>query len=607
MTANILIKQVVGTGQVQELRGGAVTETIGPTTAASGTLGPLQQYTNFVARQAGKLWTINGANPATIDYYDPDTDSWVTVHTITGTTAATINCGLRGFEAVTGIDGRLYLVAIHKDFTNNRVVFIRLDDTGAVTEFPGAAIANIDSDSYDGQPIAYKNKLYFFAGTGGASGDPDRFCSFEPSVGTIATYAFPPAGSDNTTNPVDWQRLIYFSHDDRLFMIAGNKDNHDAYTWEFKFGGWVAHTGVNTRHFFQNQNSQYWYATAFYYRGAAYLFYRTTTGGAITDQNSGISCWKSYVPSAGANPIASYITDPVIPASMRAGQNIIGDSRHYGLWSFVDDQTDPANPVPYIIFVPDIEIPGSASLFRFSKPSNDPSINDEPELEYLGEIPANTQYAFPDTYWGAGAYLNGRETANAKLVTTQILGSQKGTQGVLIDFRAYGDPLVVPHNTVSTPTIGPFEAGETVTSSSGGSATILESRPTTGEIRLFNVTGNFNNGDTLTQTTGTNVGTTAIQNADSSGGLADKTVRFRYFLNGSRSLGTPSTGICTLVVGTNTDGTLIKSPGADEIQNLKAEHLLDVNAGTFQVEWDFLADGIAEAATASIKAEIVRP
>jgi hypothetical protein len=67
----------------------------------------------------------------------------------------------------------------------------------------------------------------------------------------------------------------------------------------------------------------------------------------------------------------------------------------------------------------------------------------------------------------------------------------------------------VDHGTV---TGGPFEAGETVTSTSGGSGTIsLVANGSSLGLQIIGTTGNFNDGDTLTQTTGTNAGANATQ------------------------------------------------------------------------------------------------
>jgi hypothetical protein len=231
-------------------------------------------------------------------------------------------------------------------------------------------------------------------------------------------------------------------------------------------------------------------------------------------------------------------------------------------------------------------------------------VDDTSELAVAANMPTTSEYAYPDTYWGSGPFLNGIETANAKLVTGQVVSGIKGSQGMELRSRLYGDPLVVPHGAIS-PGGGAaqFDVGETLTSSSGGSATILESKPTTGEVRLFDVTGTFLNGDTLTMTTGPNSGANATQSAASSGGLADKTVRFRYFLDNTRTLGVPATGICTLVPGSNNKGSIV----GNEVQGLIAEYLLGINPGTIDVEWDFLTDGVAEAAVAAVKLEVVRP
>jgi hypothetical protein len=84
--------------------------------------------------------------------------------------------------------------------------------------------------------------------------------------------------------------------------------------------------------------------------------------------------------------------------------------------------------------------------------------------------------------------------------------SAGSTQGVnlTVPFLAYS--TLVNHGAV---TGGPFQVGAAVTSSSGGSGVILAS--TGAAIQVNQVAGTFLATDTLTQTTGTNAGATAVQ------------------------------------------------------------------------------------------------
>jgi hypothetical protein len=95
----------------------------------------------------------------------------------------------------------------------------------------------------------------------------------------------------------------------------------------------------------------------------------------------------------------------------------------------------------------------------------------------------------------------------------------------------------------------PFLAGETLTSSSGGSATIAVV-PSGAQLDLTGVSGNYAAGDTLTQTTGINAGATAVQSGEMTM-LVFGPFSVKGFLNGRLrgSAHQDVAGVCTVTFG----------------------------------------------------------
>jgi len=590
---NILVMRAQGTGRVYELRGGSILQAIGPTVPShTASLAETDQYTGYVARLSGALIGFFGRAPSTLGIYryDPDTDTWPKTRNLDVYASSTgIVDGHQnlGFAMVAGTNGHPYLIAAFRD-TFQVLAWLRINSPTNSSIYRAGLNYSLRPGGMS-QIFPWKNQAWLCMNTANAK-SIYKLQSFNPVTGAQVFYSYP-AGS-----PSSLHQAVFFSVDDRLFIVwaLNNRDSGNAPVYEFSLGAWVS-AGVSIR--FDRglpvggtQNGTGWAnGTAFRVGDAAYLICKGSNAGGSGASNDGLSCYKFTVASpGGALQVSEHIT--VIPSNIRRGTATLPDQDRYLVRSIVDDQTDPTSPTAYVIFCPESDVETSATAFRF--------VDDSTELINEGTLPTSSSYGFPDTFFGSGHFLNGIETGS-KLVTGEVWTAAKGQSGAQINYRLFGDPLVAAHGAV---TGGPFEVGETITSSSGGSATILEAR--SAEVRLHSVSGAFNDTDTLTQTTGTNAGANAAQSGASTGGAANKTFRLRYFRSGTKTLGVPSTGICTLIPGTNTRGSIV---GGNEIQNEIAEWSGNDGPGSGQVEWDFITDGVAEASIVVVKAEVVTP
>jgi hypothetical protein len=577
-------------GQVFELRGSTIAEQIGANVSRHvSALSELQRAGPFAARLHGQLMGFFGNFDTTsggIYRWDLDTQAWIRFYNFS---ARQRTDGLidGGFCMVTGTNGHPYLISFGQDQFQVRY-WLRVNSPTSVTGFFPAV--NVTSGP---GPLAFEWKNLAWA----SQRVNGTIYSYDPVSGIETIYAAPAP----TTGSQLWTR--FFSVDDRLFVVYEKASRDFASTvYEFSLGSFIS-TGVTIRYDrgLPSGGTQpgrgVASSTAFKHGDSAYVVAKGSDPAASSAADEGLGFYRFFVNTPGGALQVQELTAQIPVAIRRAGPSTLPDQQRYMVWSFVDDQTDPANPQPYVIFCPESDAETGATLFRLVM---------DGVTEWVNEVslPTTSYFGYPDAFWGAGHFLNGKETTGSKLVTGEVWTTTKGSAGVQLNYKAYGDQLVVPHGAV---TAGPFETNETITSSSGGSATIGETLPVTGEVRLFSVTGTFLNGDTITQTTGTNAGANAVQSAPSSGGQADKTVRFRYYLDGQRTLGVPSTGICSLVAGSNSRGVIV---GGNEIQNEIAEfgdNNLVFGPVPGIVEWDFLSDGIPEASVSAIKIEVERP
>jgi hypothetical protein len=228
------------------------------------------------------------------------------------------------------------------------------------------------------------------------------------------------------------------------------------------------------------------------------------SGGSGTDTAFG---WHAYVMDTtgggGALQVESEVTDIVFPPGL--GRN--SGSTVDGGWGAIIDYEANINGEPEIglCYRPN-GVNGSAWDYYI--------------WNGIAALIGNSG-APDDTGGNAAAGLPFDQTGSSKYFWTldaldiAIDGVLPALGGEQVDVSLFAPPTVVNHGAV---TAGPFEAGETVTSTSGGSATISRFGVGSGFIHLDNVTGVFADTDTITQTTGINAGANAVQSGATTGG-----------------------------------------------------------------------------------------
>jgi hypothetical protein len=395
------------------------------------------------------------------------------------------------------------------------------------------------------------------------AGATSRIDTYDPVTNTAATVNL---SHPSTTNS---NMTAFFSLDDRLFFFVFGASLVTATIFEFKLGSWVD-TGLTTA----NLNGNFGAPGSFRVGNDVFLFFGTSTPARLM-------CLKANIATPGAALTLVEITAP-IPAALQSGTTI-GSSGQYRLYGFVDTVTTPGSATAYLMFFPDGSATAIPTLFRWVDESTEMVVAASPQLTGASGVPV--------AFYGGGEAINGLGTSSSPLVTTSPDGATQGADGVVVSFRAYGDPLVVPHGAVT----GTFSVGEVATQvPSGATGTIL--RVGANEVWLTNAAGSWT--DTQTFTT---AGGSAAQNGAATGGASDKTVEARYFLGpGSTGLGVPITGIATIVPGSVTGGG-----GAVESGN----SIINVTADgrTYSFEWDFLTDGVPQALIDHLELFITRP
>lgn len=180
--------------------------------------------------------------------------------------------------------------------------------------------------------------------------------------------------------------------------------------------------------------------------------------------------------------------------------------------------------------------------------------------------------------------------------------------------------LVLPHGSVTT---GPFQVGETVTDlTSGATGTVTHlglggSGEQLVKVIWTNSPTAFGNGNVIQGSISGAQATLSSAPLGSWGGLANKTIRARYFFRASGPVGkgVPTTGYCTMVAGSGFKGTVSKGTGptnpatglpSDELINVIADGAVGPGTSPPSFEWDFLSDGVSEYLVTTLAFEIDR-
>jgi hypothetical protein len=473
-----------------------------------------------------------------------------------------------GFVHVTGSDGQPYLVILYRT-SGSLGLFTRYNGTSVTQHFSGFGLIGQAFWS-----IAYKGVVYFKDQSTSGSND-SLFYAFDPVTLAISFSSYAPF----------FQRSLgadaLFTIGKRLFYVTSDQATNNAQVIEFVAGSWVglgALAGLTKWRPSSSQARRAWFPIS---------DTKTLLIGPGLSTGAASAVWDGVIATL-AEIVAGTITftdvtDPVIPSFLR-GPSSVGAGAIFGVYGcqqVIDNELTPGTPQFFMYFNPSV----------YSTNNNQWSlwqITDETaEMQLVETTEVNGDFSMPYSR-PSGSQWSHYPTG----LRIMIRDNAQGTGGALITYRCNGDPLVVNHGAVAG---GPFEAGETMTSSSGGSATI-DLVPSGTQVQLVAVTGTFLAGDTLTQTTGAAAGANATQNGASTGYLSDKTVRFRFV----DTFGVPI-GLCTLLSGSATGGTSAVS-GANDVINVLADRTI-----VYTVVWDFLSDGVPNASRLNVQAEIVRP
>ncbi|HEU03199.1 hypothetical protein LCGC14_0273590 [marine sediment metagenome] len=212
---------------------------------------------------------------------------------------------------------------------------------------------------------------------------------------------------------------------------------------------------------------------------------------------------------------------------------------------------------------------------------------------------------------GATAIISG-DGANEGLYVREVIGTFAEGEEVEDDTGTRSTlDHVLQHGAV---TLGPFQVAESILGGTSGATADITHLGIGGAgeqlVKVDNVAGGpFQNGEVITGGTSGASAPLSAAPAGVHGGLADKTIRARFFLGaGPSGKGIPLTGFATMVAGSGFKGTVSKGSGpggSDELINVIADGTVGGDIPP-SFEWDFLADGVPKFLVTSMAFEIDR-
>ena len=447
-----------------------------------------RHYVNCLVRFTGRWWCVSRGR---IYVFNTDTRRWTLSLEPQGQALANdqkprndsnfygVHSGL--FIANTATSGRaLYFGYANNNFPYN-MVFWRFDPT------------NTDTTGRDGRPdgrwdivngaASYSNPyqfavLRFHRGTVYAR----TWLASQTGQQSSHTLSGGVSNDNKASNPTRFlAHSTFFSLDDRIFTISPNPVQTSGFvqdhnveeligaTWSDRNADGWNHNFVAHLHGLVNQNSGA--ALGVLRLGDAVYIFGGGNNLTTTANDSGLLVIKLTIPVPGGPTVFADVTDPVIPAAYRPqpGSGAVingtnGGAREVYVTAFVDDQTDPANPVGYVLFSPNDSgqsSPLASTFFQFN--------GDSTPMTLLAAPPTNGAYAYPDCPYGVGAYLEAPPTSTPLLEGYLEGTGEKAIGGARLRYRLAGDPLLLEfvdndirlrHGVVSS---GPFVIGEDVT------------------------------------------------------------------------------------------------------------------------------------------------
>ena len=487
---NILVVDAKGTGVARcgLLRGGIFFEQIGPNLPAKvDTATGFTLYKNLACRFRGRLYVLLGMK---VYRYNPDTNAWDTAYDATSWASPNFqngsHSGLHLF--LNAAKTQLLMGAwLRRNYDNNNWVIFTADGTNwTYVSHAGAVLNNnLPQTIGDFQGSFYARATYPNAAS----------CTHWDGTGIVVE-------NNVWGDPGTASGGVFFTVDDRFFCLLSQRQGHDpalCAVEELVLGSWVKKL-IGVPRF---QNAGYNGNVGGFRIGDSFYAFGAFKASAGTGASTGLACMRFYVSSPGAALAAVDVSDPVVPEVIRhTTPATIGMPSNYQCVCFVDNETDPASPVGYVMF-----IPGSTNqtptLFRFNG-----TPGAEAEMTVVGTPQATGWFAFTETVYGGGQVLNGL-AGSTPLVTGRVQKSEKGDFGLKLTFELRGDQTRLDHGAVSGGT--GFETGETVLGGSSGATATIDFVGSTGlYLLLHNVVGGpFSAGEQITQTTGAGIGSTA--------------------------------------------------------------------------------------------------
>jgi len=474
--------------------------------------------------------------------YNPDTDAWDSAYTAPSMSTA------NGY----GLHSGLYVVYVN-DVPNLIGIYISSGSTTRYVIYNGSSWSSGEASAsqyeVNGPVIVYKNTLFY------TSWDQAKVHQFDPSAPSYTTYNVTGAGSMYTSVGE------FFVHNNDLWYLGplypSGSTNLSAGLFKFSAGAFPLQqslTGVVQGGGGNHVARAKWTVLNFG-TDTIYAFITGTATGAA--YYAGTYCIKLVW--NGSSWTQTDKTDPVIPSALRAP--VTGGNSAYEVirwYVLLDIDTNPASPAAYLWF----NSCASADSWVYYEWNGEGSV-----LSVAGTVGAYG-IVMPMVIRGGG-----ERVFSSGEPSVEITGKAKGSGGMEISFKAFGDPVILSHGTVT----GTFSEGETVTGGiSGATAVITRVNSSAQTLEVGNVQGGpFNSSETITT-----AGGSATTNGAQSGGTTSYTVKLFYDINQQLP-----DNQCTLTGGV-TGGSA--SRNGNQIDSVTADGVIE-----YTTIWNFTGDGLS--------------
>ena len=662
--------QASGPARIGTLDGGKIFTQIGADIASAGTdpsrladSAPHQLCVRMRGTLVAYLAGVGAALVSLFVYDEHGSNAW-------GTGAATK--GGTGFASIAGVGNTarfgplLFVQTATKDFlvgfafqTSNDIHVARYDPSlGSNGTWSG--FITPETFGGGGMPHAFvHDAIVHFAVSGGV--DVDSYQTFNPATGALVNLGHPVTGYTFT-------HARHFTLYGRLFVTHVRNTATNPWVteiWEFVLGAWVVVAGgTTTNHGSNGGGSDLCVVTL---SPTKVLMFGAGGGNGA----NGLVCtlFETVGDSPTGNLVATDVTNPVIPAALRP-TSAVGDPDEYRVGCVVDTESVPGAATPFLYFMNDgVGVASSATLFQIVDELTEmldlgiaQSDSDfaHPRTFYggghvLNGIDGSTRLVTvsPRGYVKglggltvkcsahgdpvvlahggvtSGPFTDGKVLTGGSSGATGLFvgdGAAEGvflheatgtfTPGETVTGAGSGASIVLDHVLQhGSVTGGPFQVAETVTGGTSGATGVVTHLGIGGAgeqlVKVDTVAGGpCQSGETITGGTSSATAVLSAGPSGQHGGLADKTIRARFFLSGAVGKGTPITGPATMVLGSGNKGTVSKGTGPsgeDELINVVADGTFgtkDSDPPSF--EWDFLADSVAAFNVTSFAFEIDR-